>query len=252
MKQWICVSALIAIVFLCGCEEMKHKQIAELKIGQHAYHFEKTIEKKIGYLLFLPEDYGKTDKQWPLIIYLIGAGHRGNDLELVKVYGPARVAESRPDFPFVVLSPQIPEGDWFSNHVNTVIDLLDHVVDNYDVDESRVYMTGLSMGGYGTWEIASKYPERFAAIAPICGGGNPETACNLKYMPTWAFHGDKDSVVDIGQSQRMIDAIKNCGGDPKFTIYPGVNHGSWINAYEDDKIFDWFLQFTNERNEVEK
>jgi len=220
MKQWIYVSALIAIVFLCGCEEMKHKQIAELKIGQHAYHFEKTIEKKIGYLLFLPEDYGKTDKQWPLIIYLIGAGHRGNDLELVKVYGPARVAESRPDFPFVVLSPQIPEGDWFSNHVNTVIDLLDHVVDNYDVDESRVYMTGLSMGGYGTWEIASKYPERF--------------------------------VVDIGQSQRMIDAIKNCGGDPKFTIYPGVNHGSWINAYEDDKIFDWFLQFTNERNEVEK
>jgi predicted peptidase len=119
--------------------------------------------------------------------------------------------------------------------------LLDEIVENYDVDESRVYLTGLSMGGYGTWSLGATLPDRFAAIAPICGGGEKRMAWRLKEMPIWVFHGAKDSVVPLAQSEEMVEAVKAAGGNPKLTVYPEANHDSWTATYDNPKLYDWFL-----------
>jgi predicted peptidase len=110
------------------------------------------------------------------------------------------------------------------------------------VDEDRIYLTGLSMGGYATWAWATLQPGRFAAIAPIAGGWAPEDACKLKELPIWAFHGAKDSVVPVGPHQQMIDAINACGGDAKFTVYPDADHDSWTATYANPELFEWFLR----------
>jgi predicted peptidase len=116
------------------------------------------------------------------------------------------------------------------------------VIAQYAVDEERVYVTGLSMGGFGTWSLAQAHPERFAAIAPICGGGNPELAGNLRHVPVWAFHGAKDNVVPLSASQEMVDALKAIGADVKFTIYPEAYHDAWTETYENPQLYEWLLQ----------
>ena len=111
----------------------------------------------------------------------------------------------------------------------------------YDIDQDRVYLTGLSMGGYGTWALASKYPDRFAAIAPICGGGTMIMALGLKDMPVWAFHGAKDQVVPLAESERMVETINARGGNAKLTVYPEAGHDSWTKSYDNQELYDWLL-----------
>ncbi|MCX5638501.1 MAG: alpha/beta hydrolase-fold protein, partial [Planctomycetota bacterium] len=132
--------------------------------GQHSQVFEKRITKtvKCQYLLFLPEGYGQKKQHWPMILFLHGAGERGSDLNLVKKHGPPKIVEGQKDFPFIVVSPQCPAGDWWTDKNEVLINLLDDVVARYDVDAERIYLTGLSMGGFGTWTLASAYPDRFA------------------------------------------------------------------------------------------
>src|SRR5438067_11719457 len=154
--------------------------------GQQAKVLEKTITVKTDYLLFLPEGYSKdTDKKWPLMLFLHGAGERGSDVNKVKVHGPPKIVEKRKDFPFIVVSPQCPADSWW--RAFELLSLLDEIQKDYRVDPDRVYLTGLSMGGFGTWELASQAPQRFAAIAPICGGGNPALARRIKDLPIWVF-----------------------------------------------------------------
>ena len=105
----------------------------------------------------------------------------------------------------------------------------------------RIYVTGLSMGGYGTWDLATRYPNRFAAIAPICGGGEPARACTVKHLPVWAFHGAKDEVVPLEQSQAMIDALAACDGNARLTVYPDADHDAWTQTYDNPELYDWFL-----------
>lgn len=198
-----------------------------------------TVRVRLGYLVFLPEGYEKADKPWPLIVFLHGAGESGSDLNLVKRHGPPKIVESRKDFPFVVVSPQSPSFGWRIEALNA---LLDEVLARYKVDPDRVYLTGLSMGGFGTWTWAGQNPERFAAIAPICGGGNVADAPRLKDLPIWVFHGAKDNVVPLRRSQEMVDAIKKAGGDPKFTVYPEAGHDSWTDTYNNQELYDWFLK----------
>jgi predicted peptidase len=198
---------------------------------------------RLGYLLFLPQDYGqRPDEKWPLILYLHGIGERGDDLESVKIHGIPKIVERRPDFPFVALSPQCPADTTWWAHYQTLKALLDQIVTGYAVDEERIYLTGNSMGGYGTWGMATAYPDLFAAIAPICGGGDPEFALALKDLPVWAFHGAEDAAVPLEVSQRMVDALRDCGGDVRFTVYPGVGHDSWTQTYDNPELYDWFLQ----------
>ncbi|MCC2670420.1 MAG: phospholipase [Armatimonadetes bacterium] len=177
-----------------------------------------------GYLLYLPKDYGKDpNKRWPLLMFLHGAGESGSDLEKVKVHGPPKLIAQGKEFPFIVISPQCPSvREWWDR--NTLNALLDEVIAKYRVDEERLYLTGLSMGGYGTWELSTRFPERFAAIAPICGGGRPRFAPRLTGMGIWVGHGAKDPV------------------DVKFTVYPEAQHDSWTETYNNPELYEWFLQ----------
>jgi predicted peptidase len=128
-----------------------------------------------------------------------------------------------------------------------LINLLDDVVAKCSVDKERIYLTGLSMGGYGAWALASAYPERFAAITPICGGGRGFMADKLKDVPVWAFHGAKDNVVPLKESEEMVNAVKNRGGDAKLTVYPEAGHDSWTETYNNPQLYEWFLQHRKNR-----
>jgi predicted peptidase len=237
---------LALVLFLgAGCVSQEHKRVkspSALPGGQHGQAFEKTITKTIScrYLLFLPAGYGEDEQQWPLILFLHGMGQCGSDLEKVKEHGIPKIVESRKDFAFIAVSPQCPEGEFWSSDV--LINLLDEVTDRYAVDADRIYLTGLSMGGFGTWYLACEYPQRFAAIAPICGGGEPLAASRLKDVPVWAFHGAKDKVIPVKGSKEMVQALKDCRGDAKLTVYPDTGHDSWTQTYDNQELYNWFLK----------
>ena len=198
----------------------------------------KSNSGEMQYLLYLPENNPGTDL--PLILFLHGSGERGTDIELVKKHGPPKLAEKK-DFPFVIVSPQCPNDTWWD--VNLLNELLDEVILKNKVDKNRVYLTGLSMGGYGTWSLAAKFPEKLAAIAPICGGGDPSTVLQIKSIPTWVFHGAKDSVVPLAKSEEMVVALRNAGGFVTFTIYPEAGHDSWTDTYNNNALYEWFLNY---------
>ncbi len=225
------------ILSLIGCSTT-----SKLIVGnQSPKKFEKEIKKKIdvNYLLYLPENYEQETKNYPLMLFLHGAGERGDDLQKVAIHGPTKLIKQGKEFPFIIVSPQCPENQWWD--IESLDLLLKDISRQYRVDENRVYLTGLSMGGYGTWAMAMEYPHRFAAIAPICGGGNPVTAEKIKHLPTWVFHGAKDDVVPLKNSQDMVDALKEAGGDVKFTIYPEAQHDSWTETYNNPELYEWFL-----------
>jgi predicted peptidase len=192
-----------------------------------------------AYQLHLPEGYSPTGTRWPLIIFLHGSGERGSDIARVKAHGPPKIADRDPAFPFVLVSPLLPaEEDWDVAKLNA---LLAASLKLLRVDPTRVYLTGLSRGGHATWRWAAAEPWRFAAIAPVAGRGDPATACALKSMPTWAFHGDRDDVVTPEGSFAMARAIRACGGQPRLTIYPDLGHNSWDPAYNDPALYLWLL-----------
>jgi len=198
---------------------------------------ETSFEKEIRYLLHVPKDY--SGEPYPLMIFLHGAGERGNDLDLVKTHGPPKLIENGFELPFIVASPQVATGEWWSP--STVIWVLQDVQSRLSIERDRVYLTGLSMGGYGTWETTFKYPHLFAAIAPICGRGDPEMAERIKHIPTWIFHGAKDTVVPETCSAVMFEALKPFG-NVKYTVYPDAEHDSWTETYENELLYDWMLK----------
>jgi predicted peptidase len=223
-------------------------------MGQSAQRFEHTITHQVGvdYLLSLPDGFNAQDRSvlWPLIFFLHGAGERcgyGVGLEALQRHGLPKRLERKNDLPFVVVSPQCPMDEWWGSHIDTLIGLLEFTIATYPIDPSRVYLTGLSMGGFGTWQIARFHPDRFAAIAPICGGmpwfiGLEESARILKNMPIWAFHGAKDDIVPVEESQRVVQALKAAGSRVKFTVYRNAGHDSWTKTYANPKLYEWFLE----------
>lgn len=195
------------------------------------------------YQLFLPRGYAADTKAtWPLLIFLHGSGERGDDIARVKVHGPPKIADRNPDFPFVTVSPLLgADQDW---DVAKLDRLLDHVTRTLRIDRSRIYLTGLSRGGHASWRWAMAEPERFAAVAPVAGRGDPATACALKDKPVWAFHGDRDDVVTPEGSFAMQRAIRACGGRmARLTIYPDLGHNSWDPAYDDPALYLWLLSY---------
>ncbi len=207
---------------------------------QQPQEIEVTVKMELSYLLFLPGGYAADeDKSWPMVLFLHGRGESGDDLSKVKAHGPPKIVETKKDFPFIVVSPQSRRFGW---NPDALAGLLDHVASQYRVDRRRIYLTGLSMGGYGTWSLAAEHPDRFAAIVPICGGGNPDHAGRLKNLPIWVFHGAKDRTVPISRSQQMVDAIKAAGGNVKFTVYPDAGHDSWTETYDNPQLYEWLLE----------
>lgn len=205
---------------------------------QKAARLEVQIKVQMDYLLYLPPDYDKQEKL-PLMLFLHGAGERGHDLEKVKIHGPPKLIAAGKTFPFIVVSPQCPEGKWWEPY--ELVALLDEIESKYKVDPDRIYVTGLSMGGFGSWALAARIPNRLAAIAPICGGGEIFSARRIAKLPVWAFHGGKDAAVPVELSQAMVDAIKKQGGNPKLTIYPDAGHDSWTATYDNPEFYEWLL-----------
>jgi len=193
----------------------------------------------VHYLFSLPESYDKSDKH-PLLIFLHGMGERGDNLQRVAVHGPPKLMKKGNKTPFIVVSPQCPRTEFWN--LTKLSQLLDHILATTKADPKRVYLTGLSMGGFGSWHWAAREPKRFAAVIPICGGGSPRSAEKLIDLPVWAFHGDKDRTVPLSKSQAMVDAIRKAGGKKvKLTVYPGIGHNSWTRAYKDPEIYKWLL-----------
>jgi predicted peptidase len=194
----------------------------------------------LPHLTFVPHGYSPEGAdRWPLMLFLHGAGERGSDLQKLRKYGPPRMVESDPDFPFILIAPQCGAASYWQPR--PLFALLDDAQERFRVDLERVCVTGVSMGGYGTWQMAIEAPERFAAIAPICGGGEPQRAQRLRDLPIWAFHGEEDDIVPVSETLAMISAVRAAGGEPRLTIYPGVEHDSWTPAYATPELFTWML-----------
>ena len=201
---------------------------------------------KYGCLAYLPASYDEDkEKQWPLVLFLHGRGESYGPLSLVAKWGPPRFAARGDELPFVLLSPQCPgDGRWSDETRQAQLQrLLDSAEKQYRVDPKRIYLTGLSMGGYGSWTLAAKSPKRFAAVAPVCGGGDADDAEKLKSLPIWVFHGDQDRAVPIERSIAMVEAIKKAGGKSiRFTTLEHVGHNSWSSAYALPELWGWMLK----------
>ncbi len=200
----------------------------------------------MDYLLSLPKDYDSKEK-WPLVLFLHGAGERGDDLNLVKKHGPPKLVENGKEFPFILVSPQCKTNRWWEPVSLTA--LLDDIEKKHNVDKDRIYVTGLSMGGFGTWSLAAHTPERFAAIAPVCGGADSmRTAYSIgNQIPIWVFHGAKDNVVPLKRSEELVESFKKSGVEVKFTVYPDAGHDSWTETYNNEEFYKWMLSQTNEK-----
>lgn len=202
------------------------------------------ISLKVGYryLLSLPDGYQPNEaKTWPLLVFLHGAGERGDDLSLLNKHGPPKLIAAGKKFDAIVVSPQVPEKNIWNAHA--VKALVDDLVKKYRVDTQRLYLTGISMGGFGTWDTALAYPDTFAAIAPICGGAGVGfvMADRIKDLPCWIFHGDKDGAVSVDFSLKIHGALKKAGSDAKLTIYPGVGHDCWTMSYDNPELWSWMF-----------
>ncbi|MDX9975834.1 MAG: dienelactone hydrolase family protein [FCB group bacterium] len=194
------------------------------------------------YVVYVPREYDAT-KAWPLIVFLHGAGERGNDGLAQTDVGIGRAIRMHSDrFPCVVLMPQCPEGVWWDKSTNDIDASLEATLDDYNIDHARIYLTGLSMGGFCTWQYGAVHAGRFAALMPVCGGGNPLDAPQLAKVPIWAFHGAKDSVVPVQKSREMVEAVRNAGGKIDYTEFTDLDHNSWDATYNDPKAIEWLLK----------
>ncbi len=209
-------------------------------------------EQLLAYRVWHPGGPSPKDG-WPLLLFLHGAGERGDDLDQVERHGPPRLVDSVPALGRCVLvAPQCPLGGWWQ--VEALSELLGEVCAQTNIDPSRLYVTGLSMGGYGTWHLLASYPQRFAAALPICGGGNPvriwpdidtgfeiEDLASAHSVPIRAYHGAEDSVVPAQESRRLVRALQGAGADATLTVYPGVGHDSWTRTYSDPSVYAWLF-----------
>jgi len=208
--------------------------------------------QSIRYLLYLPKEYETKQGKWPLMLFLHGRGESQGPLSTVKKWGPPRLIEHGVSFPYVVVSPQCPPApeSWSNPRQQALlVALLDHITQSLRIDTDRVYLTGLSMGGFGSWRLAADHPERFAAVVPICGGGQPSYAERLKWLPIWVWHGTADPTVPLQRSSEMVEAIKKADSTTiRFTTIEHVGHNSWEAAYATPDLYHWLDQQTASKN----
>jgi predicted peptidase len=207
-----------------------------------SFKFEKDVKLILNYIVYLPQNYDASEK-WPLILSLHGSGERGNNIDNVKKWGIHKILRENDNFPFVVVSPQCPIGEIWEMKFNALTDLLDKIEKDYNIDNERIYLTGYSLGGYGTWNFAILNPEKFAAIVPISGGAiSPQRALHLENLPIWVAHGDSDTVVQFEESKRIVDCLKTYNPNIIFKVYEGAGHEVCTTAYEDPELFEWLLK----------
>jgi predicted peptidase len=196
------------------------------------------VKVTLKYLLYLPKNY-EQKPSWPLVLFLHGQGECGDDLELIKKHGLPKLIAAGQEFPFIIVAPQCPSNRWW--HPSELTALLDEIVEKFKVDQDRIYVTGMSMGGYGTWALAAHTPHRFAAIVPICGGGYPSRMKRIVHLPVWVFHGAHDPAVPLEMSQMLVEALKRHSGNVQFTVYPEAEHDAWSETYANPQVYRWLL-----------
>ncbi len=215
-----------------------------IMLGQtFKYNFTSEIIKKVNldYLIYLPHNYNSKEK-FPLVLFLHGSGERGNDIKKVEAHGLPKLVKEGRQFPFIIVSPQCKENLIWEDLTEELHLLLENIKSSYSVDTTRIYCTGLSMGGFGTWALAFKYPNYFAAIAPVCGGTVYWETHKIKHIPIWAFHGDKDDVVPIFYQDIIIKNLQSLKAPVKFTVYKGMGHNVWDTTYNRNDLYEWLLQ----------
>jgi len=209
---------------------------------------ENSIFEGLKYIIRFPLEYSQ-EKQYPVLLFLHGAGTRGDDIQLLKDNPFFVITEKFSDFPFITIAPLCNANTWF-DVFETLKRLVIHIMDLKFVDTDKVYLMGASMGGYATWQLAMSLPECFSAIIPICGGGMYWNAERLIDIPIWAFHGQMDNVVSVEESKKMVDSVNNIGGNAQLTIYPENGHDAWSNTYNNEAIYKWLL--TNKKNKTKE
>ncbi|WP_066196247.1 MULTISPECIES: carboxylesterase family protein [Gracilibacillus] len=220
-------------------------------------------DKKLPYLFHAPEQVLQGEQgEWPLVLFLHGAGERGDNLEMVTYHGFAsKMTEpENQDAPFIFVAPQCGEDAYWTEELSVLSGLLDEMIAHYPVDEQRIYLTGLSMGAIGAWNLALQQPERFAAMVPVCGALRlpehraeefpqtfskkdiPQQLEKLQDLPIWAFHGEEDDVVPVEETTTMIDYLKRFNNQVQLTVYPGVGHDSWVPAFQEKRLYTWLFR----------
>lgn len=226
-------------------------------------HYKSNHKTGIDYRIHIPDNIDN-NKLYPLVIFLHGAGQRGSDNISQLALGARAVMafSKRSNMQAIIVAPQVPEGEqWVdtpwdadshqmpeqpSRTMALVMELVANLSIDKPVDPARIYVTGLSMGGFGTWDIIQRMPDYFAAALPVCGGGDTDQAYKIAHMPIWAFHGDSDNVVKVGRSRDMIAALKQAGSEPKYTEYANVGHDSWVATYADNSVLTWLFSQTKQ------
>ena len=196
--------------------------------------------ESMPYLLRLPDGYREIGR-YPLLLFLHGAGTRGENLQMLQENPFFRITNAYENFPFLTAAPQCRAYETWFDCFETLIAFAEQMAKRSDVDPQRVYLIGASMGGYGTWQLAMSRPDLFAAMIPICGGGMYWNAARLKNVPVRAFHGKRDSTVCIEESEKMVEAVRRAGGDAQLTVYPENGHDAWTDTYQNPDVFAWLL-----------
>ncbi len=240
---------ILFLAVLPGCSYFRSKvPVMDTGYVIHAYDSPTAgHERKFG--MFVPYNYNESRRKWPLILFLHGYGESGDDVELTRKHGPLKEGILRNNFPFLVVAPQCPKPkpepallmNAWRNLEPDVTKILDEVKRDYRVDTTRIYLTGLSMGGFGAFCLAEDWPDTFAAVAPVCGGGDASALNKCSRLPFWIFHGEKDHTVPYNRSVEMADALKAFGADVQITLYPDLAHDCWTATYSNDKLYAWFL-----------
>jgi poly(3-hydroxybutyrate) depolymerase len=218
------------------------KSIGDLEWAEQLYEAKTFGTVDLKYRLYCPHREGRLSS-YPLLVVLHGSGERGSDNRKQLRFLPSLIV--RPDyqqrFPCCVVAPQCPEGQSWDPQARNVLDLIEHIVQEYPIDARRIYLMGQSMGGSGTWLLASLRPDLFAAAVPIAGGGDPQFAGRLISLPIWAIHGDADRIVPVTDTRSIVTAIRQAGGSPIYTELQNVGHGgSWKYAYAlDEEVLPW-------------
>lgn len=191
------------------------------------------------YIINYPSDF-EAGKAYPVIVFLHGAGSRGEDITTLESNPYFLITDKIDKFPFVTIAPQCHTNTWF-DIFETLKRFVCHILKYDFVDTNKFYLMGASMGGYATWQLAMSMPECFSAIVPICGGGMYWNAGRLVNVPVWAFHGEKDTTVLVDESKKMVKAVNNTGGKAKLTIYPENGHDAWSDTYNNLSVYEWLL-----------
>ena len=233
---------LLLIVFSACCTRKDTKDMDDASRTGFVPKVMQIEGKDYKYMVYVPPTYDPA-AQWPLILFLHGKGERGDDGTKQTKAGIGPAIRKNPDLysSAIVLMPQCPDHCWWVGATEYISLTLEKTCKEYSVDPSRIYLTGLSMGGFGSWMYGAEHSDVFAAVAPICGGGRASDAEKLVSVPVWAFHGAEDSVVPVEFTRRMVETLKKKGGNVRYTEYPGVDHNSWDNAYNDPEFVKWLL-----------